>query len=199
MGDASMKQVVILGAGGHAHVIADIIRANGDQVLAFLDDNSNVPDRSGTISDYAKYENCQFVIGVGNTEVRKLFSRLPLQWYTAIHPSAIISQSALVKEGTVIMPNAVINAGAKIGRHCIINSSAVIEHDNVIEDFVHVSVGSKLGGNVHIGKATWIGIGATVSNNINICCDSMIGAGAVVINDINTCGVYAGVPAKMIK
>ena len=194
-----MKQVVILGASGHAHVIADIVRANGDQVVAFLDDDFNATDRSGKISDYIRYENCEFVIGIGNTKVREHFSHLPLHWYTAIHPSAIISQSVSIKEGTVIMPNAVINAGAKVGSHCIINTAAVIEHDDIIEDFAHISVGANLGGNVCIGKATWIGIGATVSNNINICGETIIGAGAVVINNIKISGVYAGVPAKMIK
>ena len=194
-----MKKVVILGASGHAHVVADIILASGDEVVAFLDDNPGATDRSGAIKDYIKYDNCEFVVGIGSTQVREQLSRLPLNWYTAIHPSAIISQSAFINEGTVVMPNAVINAGAKVGCHCIINSGAIVEHDDVIEDFVHVSVGAKLGGNVNVGRATWIGIGATVSNDINICGDSMIGAGSVVVKDIKTCGVYAGAPAKMIK
>lgn len=95
------------------------------------------------------------------------------------------------------MANAMINADARVGRHCIVNTSAVVEHDNVLEDFVHISVGAKLGGSVKVGKRTWIGIGATVSNNIEICKDVMIGVGSVVVKNILIKGAYKGVPAKI--
>ena len=91
------------------------------------------------------------------------------------------------------MPNAVINAGAKIGEHCIINTGAIVEHDNILENYVHISVGAKLAGTVHVGRATWIGIGASVSNNLSIC------AGAVVVKDITESGTYIGVPARRMK
>ena len=191
-----MKRVVILGASGHAHVIADIVRACDDKVIAFLDDDVNAQDRCGSISDYEKYKDCEFVVGIGNADVREKLSDLPVKWYTAVHPSAIISKTASVGEGTVIMPNVVINARTRVGKHCIINTSAVVEHDNKIDDFVHISVGSRLGGRVHLGKATWVGIGATVNNDIEICSGCMIGAGAVVVDNLTEAGTYIGVPAK---
>lgn len=191
-----MKKVVILGASGHAHVIADIVSACGDMVEAFLDDNTDILGVAGSISDYTKYSTCEFIIGIGSAEVREKFSNLPVKWYTAIHPSAVVSPKATIGEGTVVMPNAVINSGAVIGKHTIINTNAVVEHDNVIGDYVHISVGAKLGGAVHVGKTTWIGIGATISNNIDICGGCVIGAGAVVVKDIEEVGIYIGVPAK---
>ena len=97
------------------------------------------------------------------------------------------------------MPNAVINAGAKIGEHCIINTGAIVEHDNILENYVHISVGAKLAGTAHVGIATWIGIGASVSNNLSICENCMIGAGAVVVKDITESGTYIGVPARRMK
>lgn len=195
-----MKEVVILGAGGHAHVIADIVSANGDKVLAYLDDNKKLQDRSGDISDYINYKDALFVIGIGSATVReRLATDLHVNWYTAIHPSAVISNSSLIGDGTVVMPNAVINARAKIGVHCIVNTGTVIEHDNEIADFAHVSVGAKLGGMVVVGKKTWIGIGATIKNNVSICANCMIGAGAVVVHDILESGTYAGIPAKRLN
>lgn len=101
-------------------------------------------------------------------------------------------------QGTVVMANAVINPGAVIGKHCIINTGAIVEHDNTIEDYVHVSVGAKLAGNVHVGRKTWVGIGATVKNNVSVCEDCMIGAGAVVINNIVEKGTYIGIPARIV-
>mgnify|MGYP000994642854 CR=1 FL=1 len=191
-----MKKVVILGASGHAHVIADIVTACGDKIEAFLDDNTSVEGVSGSISEYEKYIDSEFVIGIGNAEIRKKLSDLPVKWYTAIHPSAVVSPKATIGEGTVVMPNAVINSGAVIGKHSIINTGAVVEHDNVIGDYVHVSVGAKIGGTVTIENSTWIGIGAVVNNNIKICGGCIIGAGAVVVKDIEMRGTYIGVPAK---
>lgn len=191
-----MKRIVILGASGHARVILDIISACGNVVEAFLDDDTSIAGVSGPISEYERYSDCEFIIGIGNTAVREKLSKIPVKWYTAIHPTAVISSEAFIGEGTVIMPNAVVNAGAVVGKHAIINTGAIVEHDNVIEDFVHISVGAKLGGTVTVGRATWIGIGATVSNNIKICSGCVIGAGAVVVRDIKMKGKYIGLPAK---
>lgn len=196
--------VVIIGASGHGKVVADIIEKSGDRLVGYLDDDESLGDFFngypvlGKIAEYILYMQHAFVVAIGNAEIRQ---RVTLKskganWYTAVHPSAIIAKNTLVGEGTVVMAGVVINAYAVIGKHCIINSSAVIEHDNVIEDYVHISVGTKLAGTVHIGQGTWVGIGAVVSNNINICRNCMIGAGGVVVADINEPGTYIGIPAK---
>lgn len=192
------KNVVIIGASGHGHVIADIVRANGDNMIGFLDDDLS-KNVLGLVSDYTKNSNAEFIIGIGNAEIRERISEIPVKWYTAIHPSAIVSPSAEIGEGTTVMPNAVISADVIVGKHCIINSAAVVEHDNRIDDYTHISVGAKLGGNVNVGKKTLIGIGATVINNVTICDNCMIGAGAVVINNIEKHGKYIGIPAKVMK
>ncbi len=191
------KKVVILGASGHGKVIADIIRASGDEVIGFLDDDLKKKPL-GPISDYQKFD-AEFVIGIGNADIREKFSGLDCKWYTAIHPSAVIAPSAVIGEGTVVMANVVVNAGTIIGRQCIVNTGAIVEHDNKLEDFVHVSVGAKLGGKVMVGRGTWVGIGAVVSNNINICAKCLIGAGAVVVKSITESGTYIGIPAKVEK
>lgn len=194
-----MVDVVILGAGGHARVIADIVEAEGNKVIAFLDDDLSLTNVKGPISDYTKYQNAEFVIGIGNTEIREKLSKLPLKWHKAIHPSAIISKSATIGEGTVIMPRVVINARTFIGEHAIINTGAIIEHDNRIGNFAHISVGVNLGGTVTIGQKSWIGIGSTVKQSITIGDDVFIGAGALVIKDINKPGTYIGVPAHLME
>ena len=193
-----MKKIVILGAGGHAHVIADIVEAEGNKVVAFLDDDLNKEDCSGQISSYKKYIDCEFIIGIGNADVREKLSTLDVKWHTAIHPSAIISKTAKICEGTVVMPNAVINARSVIGNHCIINTGAIVEHDNKIADFAHISVGANLGGTVSIGRKTWVGIGSTLKNNVSIVDNVIIGAGAVVVKNIEEAGTYIGVPTQKI-
>ena len=197
------KRVVIIGASGHGKVVADIVIRSGDQVVGFLDDNPELGTHFmslpllGKVGQFQQYKECWFVVAIGNATVREkiVIQLYGAKWYTAIHPSAVISSMGVtIGEGTVVMANAVVNADTTIGDHCIINSGAVVEHDNILENFVHISVGAKLAGAVHVGEKTWIGIGASVSNNIEISSDCIIGAGGVVIRNIEDSGIYVGVP-----
>ena len=205
-----MKNVIILGASGHAKVIAEVINKSGDNVVGFLDDDLSLKGKIvyldkkvlGTIDDINKYKDNYFIIGIGNNKIRKEISSKynDLKWYIAIHPSAIVAENVEIKEGTVIMPGVVINPGTVIGKHCIINTSSSIDHDNKIGDYVHISPGTHLAGRVTVGKSTWICIGVSVINNITIGCNDIIGAGAVVIKDIlEDNKVYVGVPAHIKK
>ena len=201
------KSVVIIGAGGHAKVVADIVSASGDRIVGFLDGIHPMGkfmgyDKLGTDDEYINYLDCKFVIAIGKASVREQIAEKMrgVQWYTAIHPTASISEShTMIGEGTVIMSNVIVNAGAQIGKHSIINSGAIVEHDNNIGDFAHISVGAKLAGAVTIGKCTWVGVGATVSNGIQVCENVVIGAGGVVVRNITDSGTYVGVPAQKIK
>ena len=201
------ENVVIIGTGGHAKVVADIVRCSNDTIVGFLDGIKPYGEFLGypvlgSDDDYVKYQNYKFIVAIGNPNVReRIVNKLEnVRWYTAVHPTAIISDlDTAVDEGTMICANAVVNAGARIGKHCIINTGSCVEHDNFIEDFVHISVGTKLAGHVKIGRSSWIGIGATVNNDVSICSDCTIGAGAVVIKDIISPGTYVGVPAGKIK
>lgn len=202
------EQVIVIGASGHGKVVADIVRRSGDTLLGFLDDNETLPPEIagipvlGKVVDFAKYPDASFVVGIGNSAIReKIVCQLDgVRWYTAIHPSAVISTlDTQIGAGSVVMANVVINSSAHIGAHCIINTSAVVEHDNLVGDFTHISVGAKLGGTVSVGAHTWVGIGTTVSNNVSICDHCMIGAGSVVIHNIKESGTYVGVPSRKIK
>lgn len=201
------EPVILIGASGHGKVVADIVLSAGDRVLGFLDDGATGDTFCGypilgKSADYKAFPEAQFVISIGNAEVRKrIAGAMPgARWYTAIHPKAVVSViDTEIEEGTVVMANAVINPGARIGKHCIINTGAIVEHDNIVEDFAHISVGAKLAGTVHIGSGTWVGIGAVVSNNLSVCSGCMIGAGAVVVRDITKPGTYVGVPAGRIS
>lgn len=202
------KTVVIIGAGGHGKVIADIVRASGDKLLGFLDDSLSpscavigIPVLGG-LKDYVQYSEAEFIIAIGDATAREriVTSMEGVKWYTAIHPTAVISSlETTIGEGSAVMANAVVNPCTIVGRHCIINTSAVVEHNNRIADFAHISVGAKLAGRVNIGKRTWIGVGATVSNSLTICEDCLIGAGAVVVKNIAESGTYVGMPARKIK
>ena len=209
------RNVIIIGAGGHAKVIADIILKNNDNLLGFLDDNKHKGEVIlgypvlGKIDDIYSFtdtdtdteiNSAEFIIGIGDNAVRETIShKYNITWHIAVHPSASIGIDVTIGEGTAVMANAAINVSAEIGKHCIVNTGAVIEHDNIISDYVHVSPGVSVGGTVVVGKRTHVGIGAGVKNNVNIAPDCVIGAGAAVVKDIAESGVYAGIPARRIK
>lgn len=200
------RKVMIIGGSGHARSVMEVIRSRGDVPVGILDDGLAVGTQVlgvpvlGPVADYVSYREYPFVIAVGNNSARRhLAETLDVRWYTAVHSRAAVSEYAKLGEGTVVMANAVVNAAADVGRHCIINTGAVVEHDNVLEDFVHISPNAALGGGVEVGERTHIGIGACVRNHLRICEDCVVGAGAAVVKDIQEPGVYVGVPARRLK
>jgi sugar O-acyltransferase (sialic acid O-acetyltransferase NeuD family) len=200
-----MCNIIILGAGGHARVIADIVIRRGDKFLGFLEDNPAaehvmgypILGASADSVRLCREHNAKAVIGIGKSEIReKLAALYALPYYTAIHPAAVVAADAQIGAGTVIMANAVVNTGTVIGCHCVVNTLAGVDHDCAVGDFAHISPNAVLCGNVRIGKSTWICAGATVSNNITVCPGCVVGAGAVVVRDITEKGTYTGVPAR---
>lgn len=198
------QEVIILGAGGHARVVADIVRAMGLRIHGFLNDlePQHFPGLNliGRISDLPIFAaDYAFVCAIGSYIVRKtIMEEHQVRWLTAVHSSAVIAPDAVIGAGTVVMANAVINPGSTIGRGCIINTAATVDHDCELGDYVHLSPGVHLAGTVRVGEGTWLGIGSVVGNNLSICGHAIIGAGAAVVRDIRESGTYVGVPAKLL-
>lgn len=207
-----MKKIIIIGAGGNSKVIIDLILSrvqSGDelQIMGFLDDDTGKTEllgypSLGTIENIEKYVHdgdIYFINGIGSNEIRKKifdeYSRA--QYYTAIHPSALIGIGVSIGEGSVVMPGAIVNVDSKIGKQALINTGAIIEHDNIIGDFVHVASGAATAGNVQVGDLSMLGTGVKVIQGIKIGGSTMIGAGAVVISDIPENCTAVGVPAKV--
>ncbi len=204
------KQLIIIGAGGHGKVIADIaMKMKQWKNIAFLDDGEQIEPLFGLkvlgkIKDAPLYEkDADFFVAVGNNVTREgmqeELERKGMSMATLIHPQAVMGQEVEIGAGSVVMAGVVINSSSKIGKGCILNTSCSLDHDNIIEDYVHISPGAHLAGTVRIGRRSWLGIGSIVSNNIAICGDCVIGAGAVVVKDICETGIYIGNPAKNRK
>lgn len=193
----------LFGASGHGKVIKEILKANGVNVQAFVDDNPNVEESSGCPVLHDAKGLSPMIVSIGDNKIRKMIvNRLKtdnhsIRFGLAIHPSAVVSPSAKIGEGTVVMAGAVINADAVIGKHCIVNTGATIDHDCVIEDFCHIAPGVHICGATHIGKCTWVGVGSSVIQCLNIGNNCMIGAGSVVVKDLPDNVTAYGCPAKV--
>ncbi|HEX6559234.1 MAG TPA: NeuD/PglB/VioB family sugar acetyltransferase [Longimicrobiales bacterium] len=188
----------IIGSGGQARTIFDILHSAGTDGIEFVTEEE-LPGR------FDAGGGDVVIIGIGDNFVRQRVARLVREripavvFGRAVHPSAVISRSVTLGPGTVVMPGAVVNTGSQIGAHVILNTNSSVDHDCRIDDFVSIAPRATLGGNVVVGEATAISIGATVSHGCEIGEHTVVGAGAVVVKSLPAYAVCYGVPARMIR
>ncbi|KEQ13076.1 acetyltransferase [Endozoicomonas numazuensis] len=206
--------LLILGAGGHAKVVADCALTTGLwQSVCFLDDRFPMLKKVGCwpvigcVSDMETFVD-QFpsmALGVGVN-----YDALRLQWLerglkagaqfpAVIHPASVISSFASVGQGAVVFAGVVVNVATVIGRACILNTNSTVDHDCHVDDGSHISPGASLAGGVSIGKAVWVGMGSQIIQGVSIGSGAIVGAGAVVLDDVAENTIVVGVPAKLIS
>lgn len=205
-------KIAIIGAGCQGLVVSDIIdemkKTNKNLfTIGFFDDGDISVGKKignykvlGRIKDISKFKVDRVIVAIGDNKKREeIAQKLKVRYFTAIHPSAVLSKSAQILEGSMVLGGVVVNAGSWIGRHVILNTGCTVDHHNVVNDFAHIAPGVHLGGNVTVGAGVLVGIGATVINNIKIGKWSVIGAGSVVVKDTGDNIISFGTPAKYIR
>ena len=205
------KRLVIMGAGGHGLVVADIARAMGFSEICFLDDRWPALARAlawpvvGKFSDLSRVlqPSDQVIAAIGDNASRLALHRSLLVQDRQIpvlrHPSSVVSEDAQVGLGSVVMALVAVNPSAVIGDAVILNTSCSIDHDCFLEDGVHISPGAHLAGGVSVGTCSWIGIGSSIREGISIGQGSLIGAGSVVVRDVPPGSRVAGNPARPME
>lgn len=192
--------VIVLGAGGHAGVVIDMLHALDAQILGVTDpalaDGALGPLETPVIGgDDAILafgsDKVLLALGLGSTGSTQARSALfhkyraaGFRFPTLVHPSAVISPRVTHGEGVQVMAGAVLQVGTQLGDNCLINSSASIDHDCIIGEDVHVAPGAVLSGGVRVGRGAHIGIGAKIIQSIAIGADAVIGAGVTVLGDV---------------
>ena len=161
-----MKSLLILGAGGHGRVVAEIAETLG-YTVSFLDDKP----KEGVIGSISELENFSsefdaFFISIGNNAVRhKLQDKLAalgLNIATLISPRAYVSPSVKVGCGSIIEPGAIINSNVSIGCGCIVSVGSIVDHDSVLEDFSNINTGAICMSGAHVGAETRVEAGEVV-------------------------------------
>lgn len=199
--ELTSKPYLLFGAGGHGLVISEILEANHCEVLGFIDEQLAGTIRNGykvfpSVGHYLNLTDVKYLISIGKNDIRKkIAEKHTLKYGLAIHPSAVISNRAIIDMGTVVMAGVCINTLVRIGQHCILNTNSTVDHECVLGDYVHISPGAVLAGNVQVGEGSHIGIGAKILPGIRIGKWSTVGAGAVVTNDVPDYTTVVGVPA----
>ena len=204
---------IIIGAGGHARVVHDILEPNHNiDVTAFVDNTPRGSDEQimGTpvIGDHSvipgyveKNDVTGYVVAVGDNEIRRdhfeKLREMGLEPVRAIHPQAHVSETADIGEGTVVAPGAIVTTNAEIGPNAIINTGSVVEHESEIGGHTHVAPGSTVAGRVTIGTETFVGMGTSIKEYTEIGSNVVVGAGSVVLDDIESGDTVAGAPAEV--
>ena len=200
-----MSQIFVYGGGGHGIVVAEIAVALDYEIAGFIDD---APDKWGmTVGDWPivggldKIPGGAFVaLGIGNNYVREqLISKAAENCWklpVLVHPSAVISPTARLGDGTTVMAQAAVSARARTGLGCVLNTGCSVDHDCVLGDCVHVCPGARLAGTVRVGSRSLVGTGSCIVPDVTIGAGVVIGAGAAVVRDMPNEVTAVGVPAK---
>lgn len=209
-----MKEIVVIGAGGHARVVADVIRLSGAyQIRGFLDQLHGA--RHGDAFEGARIlggddllpellqDGVAAVVAIGDNEARRRIGedllRRGFSLAVLIHPTATVAGSVEIGAGTVVFAGAIVNPATRIGAHVIINTAATIDHDCAIGDAVHVAPGVHIAGDVTIGEGTLIGVGAAIKPGVTVGHNAVVGVGAAVVADVADGVTVAGVPAHVLR
>ena len=205
------KKLAIVGAGGHAKVVADTAECCDWDIVEVFDDNwpsiqfvghwPVVGDTHALLERLQEFDGV--IVAIGNNDIRcmkmKELDNAGAMLITLIHPAATISRHATMGKGVVAFAGVVVNPGANVGDGSILNTGCSIDHDCILQECVHISPGARLAGTVHVGQLSWIGIGASVKQSVSIGSRVKVGAGAAVVNDVVDNMTVVGVPAKALQ
>lgn len=204
-------RVLVIGAGGHAKVVIEALRAAGFDPVGIVDPRAEAPMLLGVpvLGDddalpRLRAEGIEAAVAaLGDNRARErageglraLGFRLP----AVVHPAALVSPSARVRDGAVVMARAVVGTLAEIGPLAILNTGCIVEHDNRIGPCAHIAPGAVLAGTVRVGARALVGAGAAARPEVSIGADAVVGAGSAVVGDVPAGAVVGGVPARLLR
>lgn len=208
----SERPVIVVGAGGHAQVVADTLQASGRVVLGFVERavaSSSAVAGLPVLGDDDWLRNDRgydLANGIGGTgerpgrgrrrEVQERLEAAGFSFVEVRHPTAVVSPGALIGPGVQLLARAVVQTGARIGPGAIVNTGAIVEHGCRVGAFTHCATGAILCGDVTVGEDAHIGAGAVVRQGVTLEDGVIVGAGAVVLGPGTGQGALVGVPAR---
>jgi sugar O-acyltransferase (sialic acid O-acetyltransferase NeuD family) len=191
--DRSITQAIIFGAGGHARVIASLVKGPVTLVDQIAEDSFL------TSPDILRQS--RVYLGIGNDRSRRrVFDRLT---GLCITPSVCIAPMTFVQgtlgSGTVVCPGSIIMTGTTVGVGVIINTMTSIDHDCVVGDHSQLCPGVTLAGRVTIGEMVFIGTRSAVLPGVKIGSGAKVRAGSVVWKHVEANTLVGGNPAVFVR
>lgn len=201
-----MSEVLVLGAGDFARIVARNVAADGNLVVGFVVDAEYW--RPGMIFDGVRVYNPETAQAKGAAAISGIVSprRMalaeavggPAFWY--VHPSAAVAWGDVrIGAGAYVGAGAVLDRGADVGRHVVVNRGALVGHDVALRPFCTVGPGANLCGRVEVGRQAMIGAGAVVLEGRTVGVGAIVGACALVTRDVPPRALVMGQPARVVR
>ncbi len=197
------RHACIFGGGGHARVVASLIRA---ATVTFVVPN---PTRADHLAESAFFERIEdyasqdVYIGIGDNDIRRgIFDRLASLGITpasCVAPTAFIAASASLGRGVVVCPGGVVMANAEVGANVIVNTLSSVDHDCVVGDHSQITAGVTLGGTVTLGRGCFLGIKSAVLPNLTLGDAVVVMAGSLVTGAVPGHVMVGGSPARIVR
>jgi sugar O-acyltransferase (sialic acid O-acetyltransferase NeuD family) len=196
------KRLILVGCGAFARElicwVEDAVDLGvGRKVTGFLDKDPKALERFAypyepkwisTIDDYIPEQGDELIMAISDPLAKiQIVEKLKIKGarFTGfIHPSALISRSAVLGEGVIVCPNSTVSADAKVGDFVTINGLSSVGHDVIIGNYSTISAHVDLTGYVQIGASVFFGTGVNVIPKLKIGTGAKIGAGATIIRSV---------------
>lgn len=203
--------LVVIGAGGHAKVVADLVRATGlYRLVGFTDVDAarrhemfagaSILGDDAVLAELLSLGVGVAALAIGDNRLRlaalhRLFERA-FQLPALVHPAAVLGSGVQLGDATVVMAGVVVQADTKVGRAAILNTACSIDHDCRLGDAVHVAPGAHVAGSVTVGDGALLGVGSAVAPGRGVGAWATVGAGATVVRDVEAAMTVVGTPAR---
>jgi UDP-perosamine 4-acetyltransferase len=201
---------VVLGAGGHARSVVDVLERAGHAVVAVSGadptaDHGGEPWHVDVLPDDREAfeliaaRGLHAVVAIGanparNGLVHALVAR-GLSVPPVVASTATVSPRSVLGAGTVVLEHAHVGPWTVVGEAVIVNTGAVVEHDCRVGAGAHVAPGAVLLGGAAVGDGALVGSGARILPRVTVGSRATIGAGAVVTGPVPDGQTVVGVPA----
>lgn len=210
----NVNKIVLVGGGAFTRELINYVydvnhACNSIEILGFLDASADAMDSfnygleyMGAIEEYKPDPNVSLLMGIGDPLVKERyfhhFKKLGASFYTLVHPTAVVSRTAILGEGVVVCPQAILSADARVGDLVALNGCASVGHDVTVGSFCTLSSHVDLTGWVKVGDRVFFGSGARVIPKVRIGNGAQIGAGAVVMMHVPESATVYAPPARKL-